>query len=245
MAPRRNGAAETATVGLELFAESGRAIHVEAEPTAVEPGGKVVLTATVTEPTDADVVHLVVIRDRQRVAELEPERVSDTTWRISYDAPATGGFYAVSGRVDGGPPRQMSGIIGFEVAHRGTSITGFEERTEDTDGDGLIDWVVVRVRFDVSTSGTYMMIAALTDEAGTSLPVGGGGGNVMNLQPGSHVQALRWSGAALRETGTPGPYGIAHVQLTRIEPSFRTEADVAELGQTRAYDLAELDPELP
>ena len=33
------------------------------------------------------------------------------------------------------------------------------------------------------------------------------------------------------------------VQLTRVEPSYRTETDVAELGKTRAYKLAEFDPD--
>jgi len=236
-----NASSAPAAIEVDLLAKTARRIQVRAEPSAVEPGGIVTLTAEVSEPTDADVVRITVVRNHQTVTELEPERVDKTTWRVSYEAPETGGFYAVGARVEGGPPRAASGVVGFEVAHHGTRIARFEDRAIDSDGDGLINWLVIKLHLEVSAAGKYLLIAALTDSAGTSLPVGGGSGDVLNLRPGVHVAALRWSGSSLRATGTPGPYGIAHVQLTRVEPSYRTETDIAELGKTRAWELSDFD----
>jgi hypothetical protein len=240
-----NEGPSAASVSVQFLAKTTRKIELDVEPKAVQPAETVTLTATVSEPTAADIAHVLIRHQDTIVAELEPERVSATTWRTSYRAPEAAGFYAVSARVDGGPPREMRGITGFEVAHRGTRVTSFDELTRDTDRDGLIDWLVIRLHVTISIRGTYVLTSALTDSAGVSLPVGGGNGDVLRWAPGRHILELRWSGASLRATGTPGPYGIAHVQLTRVEPSYRTETDITELGKTRAYNLTDLDPDEP
>jgi hypothetical protein len=241
----KNEGGRRAAVTVQFRADSTRRIELDVQPKAVQPGATLTFTATVTEPTAADVVHVVIGHGDELLAELEPERVSDTTWRMSYKAPEAEGFYAMSARVDGGPPRQISGITGFEVAHRGTRITGFDEITRDTDGDDLIDWLVIRLDVTVSTPGQYLLDGILSDASGASLPVGSGNAEVFQLRPGAHVLELRWSGAMLQATRTPGPYGIAHVRLIRVKPSYRTETDIRELGKTRAYQLSEFDPDEP
>jgi hypothetical protein len=236
-----NQGSATAAADIALFAETDRSIELDVEPGVVQPNKPVTFTAKVTEPTDADVVHVSVLRDRKIVAELEPERVGDGTWRTTY-AVEEEGFYAVTAGVDGGPPRQISGIRGFEVAHRGTRITGFDERTRDTDGDGLIDWLAIRLHVTVTAPGVYTVIAVLGDADRKPLGAGGGGAPYETLRPGKHVMTLRWHGSSIVAAGADGPYRIMHVQLTRVKPDFRNETDIRDLGGTRAYRLSDFEP---
>jgi hypothetical protein len=235
-----NEGSKPAAARIQLFGASDRKIELDVEPGVVQPGEPVSFTAKVTEATPEDVVHVRILRDREIVAELEAERVAEDTWRTTY-AVEQGGFYAVTARVDGGPPREISGIRGFEVAHRGTRITGFDERTRDTDRDGLIDWLLIRLHVTVTEPGVYTAIAVLGDTDGEPLGAGGGGGPYAKLRPGKHVMTLRWHGSSIVAAGADGPYRIMHVQLTRVKPAFRNETDIRDLGGTKPYRLSDFE----
>jgi hypothetical protein len=228
-----------AAASIQFFGASKRKIELDVEPGVVQPGEPVTFTAKVTEPTDADVIQVRVLRDHRVVAELEPDRIDDRTWQTTFTVEG-GGFYAVTARVIGGPPRELSGIEGFEVAHRGTVVTGYDESTRDPDRDGLIDWLILRLHVTVTAPGQYMTSVALADRAGKSLA--GCSGDHEHLARGKHVLALRCYGPSIAATGIDGPYGIRHVQLTRVKPDFRNETDIRDLGRTRPYRSSDFEP---
>jgi hypothetical protein len=234
-----NEGSKPAAASLQFFGAGKRKIELDVEPGVVQPGEPVTFTAKVTEPTEDDVVQVRVLRDRKVVAELEAERVDEGTWRTTFTV-ERGGFYAVTARVTGGPPREISGIRGFEVAHRGTVITGFDESTRDPDRDGLIDWLVIRLYVTITAPGEYTTIAALADRAGKSLSSCSGG--YAHLARGKHVLALRCYGPSIAGTEVDGPYRIRHVQLTRVKPDHRGETDISDLGRTRPYRSSDFEP---
>jgi hypothetical protein len=234
-----NEGSKPAAASIQFFGASDRKIDLEVEPGVVQPGVPVTFIAKVTEPTADDVVHVRVLRDRKIVTELEAERIDEGTWRTTF-AVEQGGFYAVTARVTGGPPREISGIRGFEVAHRGTGISGFEERTRDTDGDGLIDRLVLRLDVSVTAPGQYTTMAALADRSGKSLVTCSS--PYERLTRGKHVLSLRCYGSSIAAVGVDGPYRIRHVQLTRVKPDFRNETDISDLGRTRPYRSSDFEP---
>jgi hypothetical protein len=234
-----NEGSKPAAATIQFFGASKRKIELDVEPGVVQPGEPVTFTAKVTEPTKADIVQVRVLRDHRVVAELEPERLDDRTWQTTFTAEG-GGSYAVTARVIGGPPRELSGIEGFEVAHRGTVITGFDESTRDPDRDGLIDWLILRLHVTITAPGQYTSIAVVADRAGTSLSSCSGPDGY--LARGKHVLVLRCYGPSIAGTEVDGPYRIRHVQLTRLEPDFRNETDISDLGRTRPYRSSDFEP---
>jgi hypothetical protein len=231
-----NNGESRAAASVEIRVMSSRKIELDVQPTAVAPGQPVTLTAIVTEPTPEDVVHISIVSDDRLVAELEPKRIASGRWRTTFAAEKAGA-YMMSARVDGGPPRFMSGVQAFEVADRGTRVGGFRDRLVDEDGDGLAEFLAITVDFVVSKPGHYMMTAGLGDKAREPLRTGGAEENRW-LKPGRHSFELRWHASSIRTEGVPGPWHVVHLQLIRLKPDYRTEADVRDLGATKAYPLS-------
>jgi hypothetical protein len=232
-----------AAVSVETRVLSDRKLELDVAPAAVPPGKPVTLTATVTEPTADDVVHIRIVRDNRLVADLKPERISDRTWRTTFSAEKSGS-YMITARVDGGPPRFMSGVQAFSVADPGTAIRRSRERLVDEDGDGLADFLSVKVDFVVSKPGYYTMLAVLGNKAGEPLRTGAGSDNGW-LKPGPHTFDLRWSASSIRSVGLAGPWRVVNLELIRVKPNYHLEADVRDLRWTRAYPLSAFERAFP
>jgi hypothetical protein len=231
-----NNGETRAAASIEIRVLSDRKIELAVEPSAVSPGEPVKLTATVTEPTPEDVVHIRIVRDDRLVAELEPKPIATGEWQTTFRAKEAGS-YILTARVDGGPPRFMSGVQAFSVADPGTRVGTFRDRLVDEDGDGRADYLSVKVDFVVSKPGYYTMMAVLGDEAGEPLRTGAGSEDRW-LKPGRHSFDLRWHASSIRSVGLPGPWRIVNLQLIRVKPDYHTEADIRDLGATKAYPLS-------
>lgn len=231
-----NNGPTRAAASVEIRLMSSRKLELDVQPKAVALGRPVTLTATVTQPTPEDVVHIMLVRDDRLVAELEPERVSNGKWRTTFRA-RKAGAHMITARVDGGPPRYMSGVQAFEVADRGSGVSGFRDRLVDEDGDGLAEFLAVTVDFAVSKPGQYMMMAVLGDARGRPLRTGGGA-EYRWLKPGRHSFELRWSATSIRLVRRPGPWHVVNLQLVRLKPDYGTQADIGDLGSTKAYPLS-------
>jgi hypothetical protein len=112
--------------------------------------------------------------------------------------------------------------------------SGFTERLDDTDGDGLANTLVLSPTVTVTTAGTYDAVADLVDDAGTTI-VGVTG--VRTLVAGAQPLDLSFDAARIFANGRPGPYHLRNIYISGGSPNT-VEATAADLGATKPYDIA-------
>jgi hypothetical protein len=144
--------------------------------------------------------------------------------------PSSSGTNSIVVDVSGAKPRHSS----YEVAIATGTVSiapGFSERLVDSDGDGLANQLVLTPTVTAQSAGTYSVVAYLLDSSGTEIDVTGGD---VQLIAGSQPLDLAFDGATIYASGKSGPYRLAKVAI--LSDGGVTEASVADMGLTQAYD---------
>jgi subtilase family serine protease len=102
----------------------------------------------------------------------------------------------------------------------------YSDQGTDTDGDGLYNTLTVNTGINVTTSGNYMVIGTLEDNAGYEIVKAS---NSSQLEGGSHTIPLEFSGTSIRKHGVDGPYYLRNLTIfyqneTSIQVGYRSEA---------------------
>lgn len=126
-----------------------------------------------------------------------------------------------------------------------TVSQGFDEQTEDTDGDGLIDTLILSPTISIPDPGQYMVNAALRDGSGVQVYSGGTG--EVTLAAGTQKVRIAFAGKYLYQAGRSGPYTlhltVVHYFERHGQPASAIEVRDATVGQTAAYDYTRFQHE--
>lgn len=108
------------------------------------------------------------------------------------------------------------------------------EYVQDTDLDGLFDFLVIEITVEVYEAGDYMVSVELNDSAGSNIYSVGMGGF---LDVGTHVVPLSIEGIRIWAHGVDGPY-VVHADLHSYPWTFVDEF----LGVTNSYTYDQFEP---
>lgn len=92
----------------------------------------------------------------------------------------------------------------------------YSDYASDTNGDGLYDWLVIRVGVQLTETAAVNLAGALLDPHGS--PIGYTSTQV-TLPSGAHFVELAFSGAEIGGHGVDGPYSLSGVLLIRADLS--------------------------
>jgi uncharacterized delta-60 repeat protein len=208
----------------------GVVLTVAADQDLYAAGDPVTITATITADgvpvTDATAGAIVGHPDGSTMIEL-PLDGTDGTYTGAFTTTDAGRYVVVVSAA--GPAFAREQVLFASVARGGTTFAGpISDHGVDTDGDGLVDELVVEVPVDVAVAGAYRLFGTLGDGAGTAIE------QVrveLDLLPGPQTVSLSFDGALLFGLGGDGPYLIEDLVLEEI-------ATAICLGQAESYTTA-------
>jgi hypothetical protein len=205
------------TVEAAVFAKVGAPLEVTFSVAGAIPGD--VPTAQLVDPTGA-------------MTPIDLVPAGPARWTATV-LPAVPGRNRIMATLAGSRPR--SGAATVDVGARDSAIsTTIAESTLDTDGDGLIDSLVISPTVTAHSTGTYTLVANLVDAAGVE--ISNGRAEVQLTADVAQRVDLPFDGAWIYKSGHPGPYHL--VDLALFTDSIGFEAKSASTDPTAAYSLA-------
>jgi hypothetical protein len=143
-----------------------------------------------------------------------------------------------SGTAGNGISFQRSDVTEVQAASGTAELasSGYSDQGIDLDGDGLFDWLEIRVPLNVSTLGEYLVSGVLEDELGSPLAWANG---VVEGGPGSLAVSLRFRGDQIWAGQQSGPYWLRKVRLVdRRSVVLPVQVDyMQDVYQTAAYEI--------
>jgi hypothetical protein len=230
--------------GLRLEAEMDRTWYRQGEPTTLQArlldGESLVSGADVIAQVCGPdhVCDEVALYDDGGHGDFEPD---DGIYGGSWMAGEPGGYYPVfveaKGIRDGLPFAR--GADAVAVVSRGSArLTGrVDDRTEDADGDGLAEALILSVGVDAKAAGRYALAAKLVTVLGqpidsTVVPVA--------AAAGEQIIELSFLGERIRAAQAGGPYLVRDL-LLMDENGAAVPLDDAPAAITRAYRWTEFE----
>ena len=125
-------------------------------------------------------------------------------------------------------------VGGTEVAVANGNVTlgsGFAERLDDSDADGLANALVVSPTITAQVAGEYLVNARLIDAAGEQITLTSG---LVTVAAGSHPLDLTFDGAQIFAARRDGPYRVVDLHVLNESDSV-LQLDVPDLGATQMY----------
>lgn len=211
---------------------SGVVLTVAAERDLYAAGEPVTITATITEDgvpvTDATAGAIVGPPDGGTRIEF-PLEGTGGTYTGAFTTTDAGQYVVVVSAARVAPAFAREQVLFVSVARGGTTFAGpISDHGVDTDGDGLVDELVVEVPVDVAVAGAYRLFGTLGDGAETTIEQVRA---ELDLQPGPQTVSLSFDGALLFSLGGDGPYLIEDLMLEEI-------ATAICLGRAEPYTTA-------
>jgi len=107
----------------------------------------------------------------------------------------------------------------------------------DTDGDGLYEYLAIRIGVQVTTTGDYRLKGVLNDSAGAVITWAS---HTATLQPGVSFMPLAFDGASIGGHGVDGPYSLTGLTLSRVGTGGASVPldQAMEVYRTFAYPVA-------
>jgi len=219
-------------VAATLLQTGGVVLTVAADQDLYAAGEPVTITATITEDgvpvTDATAGAIVGHPDGSTRIEL-PLEGTGGTYTGAFTTTDAGQYVVVVSAARAAPAFAREQVLFAPVARGGTTFAGpISDHGVDTDGDGLVDELVVEVPVDVDVAAAYRLFGTLSDGAGTTIE------QVrveLDLQPGPQAVSLSFDGALLFGLGGDGPYVLEDLMLEEI-------ATAICLGRAEPYTTA-------
>ena len=148
---------------------------------------------------------------------------------VSASRPAGGGL----------PPISRDGFTLFSISTQRIGLrAAISDHGEDTDANGLYNWLVVDVGLSVTNPGTYLLRGELSDGNGnihvasTRNDFGVGLTNVL----------MRFYGNAIRSNQVNGPYTLRSFRIAAEEgTAILPQLDVSDLYNTAAYSYLQFE----
>ena len=155
--------------------------------------------------------------------------------RVQY-TPARPGDYYISAKVGG---QRRRGGRSLHVHARGVRFLGFSDRPIDANGDGLIEGVDVRFRFDVVIPGKHHLLARFHTSAGEVLQRRA----ILDWRSGPREFTVALTDEDLVRAKVDGPLTIGVLHVTREDPAEgpALAGTWDNLGRTRAYARTSID----
>ncbi len=232
----RNTGASTHSIMTFLQVASTRTLTISSPPLST-PSNPITLAATIVQPAAGDSPQWQVTNEDGVVVasgSYTPGAGSGD-WQATLTAPPTGA-YTITSWVEGTEPRVATTTL--EVADAAAVGSGFSERVEDPDGDGLGDRLVLDVPIEAHAPGAYRLAGRLVDADGNQVAEGGGSGE---LTPGSGTIPLAFDGRELHDRQRPGPWRLVDVALSTAGSPARLVDLEADLGLSNAADPASFE----
>ncbi|MBC7250775.1 MAG: PD40 domain-containing protein [Anaerolineae bacterium] len=147
-----------------------------------------------------------------------------------------GGYYYVLTEADGmyaAQPYHRTAQEVFTVASQDAALSGaYSDRTEDTNGDGQYEYLIVDVGMNAAQSGDYLVSAVLESVDGQYIDLANAS---VASASGPLTLSLYFSGDAIRESGIDGPYVVTQVLL--LDDASLIKLDEAyDAWMTAAYN---------
>lgn len=122
------------------------------------------------------------------------------------------GIYGLSAKAQGvwnGTPFVRSAVSEVQIGSGTAMVVGnFTDQGQDTNGDGLYDYLRVGVPLQVSSQGQYMVFAELRSSGGGVMAKSN---VVADLAPGNHTVFLEFSGTEIWSNGGNGQFTLSNV----------------------------------
>jgi hypothetical protein len=198
-------------------------------PALTQPGEPATLIATVTEPDPSDALTVTIAGQQVPMTS-----DGDGRWTAQVTPSGAGHWYAV---VTTGGDRARVGSATVSVATGQASLEGTFVESAERSSSGRITELTVAPRISSDVAGRWRVTLTLRGADGRDVTSATG---VAELPAGGGTVPVTVTGAELHAGGLDGPWTIADVLLVE-EATDHFVDHVAELGQTGAYRLNELD----
>lgn len=115
-------------------------------------------------------------------------------------------------------------------------LTGnFADFGQDTNGNGLYDFLIVEMELIIAQSATYNFNARLVDSQGEEIVWAA---HAQFLTPGTHVVQLRFNGRSIYGNGVDGPYDVKNLSIY----SNNHTLTIVDLYTTGMYEWEQFEP---
>ena len=220
-----------AIVSFLVSIQTTRHLSVQPPPTPVAKGAPVTIDVVLTNPVagDAVAVEEVDLSGTSTPLTLVPAGSGHWTAQFSSSVAGSHEFYA---RTTGSGPARIGSASVMVVSGAVSLGSGFSERLDDTNGDGLAEALVLSPTIAVTAAGSYDVNADLVDGSGALIDRTTG---QRTLALGSQALDLTFNGGRIFAAGSAGPYHLANVSI--YQNSYVLAARAADLGPTQPYDF--------
>lgn len=134
--------------------------------------------------------------------------------------------------------RQTFGLA--TVSNGQARITGFQDKANDTNGNGYYDELVIQADVNADASGPYNILAVLTDAAGHAHQAS----IRQTLAAGDNAIPLVFDGKELYRNRTDGPYTLSSIRLAQENDiDLLPTIDLADAYVTSPYAYAAFEHE--
>ena len=149
--------------------------------------------------------------------------------------PTVGGSSDINAWTNGNGIRRAQTVLNVEGGNV-TIGSGFTERLNDTNADGLADQLILTIPVTVAKAGSYEVQAHLVDSAGKTVAVNYDPS--VELSTGAQTLQATFNGTDIYASGQSGPYRVKDVMISSnpLSSGQVLEASAPDMGATQAYD---------
>ena len=153
--------------------------------------------------------------------------------------PSKAGDFTAVFRVNGispaGVPFRRTVTVGIKVQAPTAQITSWKDTVLDSDGDGLIDAVLIQVSINATVAGSYQAGVALVSDAGVRIF----SSLTPTLKAGDNAVTFQFNADALGKLAQDGPYSIRDLVFVYTGSPDSPLADSRpDAGRTAAYVIS-------
>jgi hypothetical protein len=225
-----NKGKKSVDVGTMVWVLTSRHLDVTVSPDFVAKGEQAKVDVVLSNPVAGDTVTLEDTGAAGLRAPIALVAQGGGHWTGSFVSTISGEHNLFARTI--GPARRLGSALIQVLTGDVTLGSGFTERLEDADGDGLADALVLSPTITVKVAGSYQVVADIVDGNGALVDRTTG---LRPLQAGTHPLDLSFDGKRIYESGASGPYELRNVYISDLKGVSWLEAGRLDFGTTSPF----------
>lgn len=229
-----NSGTVSETVGVIVMIATGRKLTVTSSVSSVANGQPVTIDVVLTQPVTGDSVGAELVDPAGTRTPITLTQAGDGHW-TGQISPTVGGGSDINAWTNGNGIRRAQTVLNVEGGNV-TIGSGFTERLNDTNADGLADQLILAVPLTVAKADSYQVQGRLVDADGKTVAVNHDPPTA--LSTGAQTLEMTFDGLDIYASGQSGPYRLKDVMISSnsLSSGQVLEASAPDMGATQAYD---------
>ena len=229
-----NSGTVSETVGVIVMIATGRKLTVTSSVSSVANGQTVTIDVVLTQPVTGDSVGAELVDPAGTRTPITLTQDGDGHW-TGQISPTVGGGSDINAWTNGNGIRRAQTVLNVEGGNV-TIGSGFTERLNDTNADGLADQLILTIPVTVAKADSYQVRGRLVDADGKTVAVNYD--PPIELSTGAQTLPMTFDGLDIYASGQSGPYRLKDVMISSnpLSSGQVLEASAPDMGATQAYD---------